>query len=824
MQINDLIDRVEKLEGGSELARDLRKFVNKRRLGLVYEESKPEYVRLTSKPVVEGDFVNVLPPRGTMEDMSDEDESDEIWVVESIDGETAHLVAIEGGETCNVAYKDLVAVARFDQTIYCGLAETGRIERGGDKPYHTVINGENYHALELLLFPYFQSVDCIYIDPPYNTGAKDWKYNNNYVGQDDAYRHSKWLTFMEDRLRLAKKLLNPKKSVLIVTIDEKEYLRLGLLLEQIFPEARIQMVSAVINPAGSSRPNSFARTDEYIFFVQLGESSVSRLPLGDEWRVNPSDKRTTKMLWSMLKRTGTGKNRADSPNLFYPIYVNPDTHKIERIGETVPMGTARGDVRTPEGLVACWPVHNDGTDGRWMVTQKTLQDLIDKGYVRVGNYSSVRGFTINYLKAGEIKKIENGIYKITGHRSDGSVESDSEMQAFIPGSAWRIPAHDASRNGSNLLSAMIPGRKFPFPKSLYAVEDAVRFFVSDNPDALIVDFFSGSGTTAHATMRLNRQDNGRRRSISVTNNEVSFEEAKKFIAQGLRAGDEEWEAHGIARFITIPRITAAITGLTPDGEAISSDYLPNETTVERKQRVVTQVDYMNPSTMRSQAKKDIAKKKKLLTLLAKGSLVQKVLDENPDYAITDESEIAILFNDGAADDFLEVLDGQDQIKSVFIVTDNNTLFRKIKSDIQDLLGEYEEEVSVRFPMAEGFEENAVFYDLKYLEPSVITANLAFDEIAPLLWMRAGSVGPVIMLGDTDPEDATYEVTDAYGVLFDYAWAPEFIEECHKRDVDHIFVVTDVDRQYRDMCAEFRGKDVKQLYKSYLRSFEIGQDR
>lgn len=706
MQANDLIDRVEKLDPA--LARDLRKFVNGRKLGLVYEESKPEYVRLTNKPVVVGDLVNLLPPRGTMEDMSGVDDSDVIWRV-LITDETGRAVirSIDTDEIREVAYDDLVAVARFDQTIYCGLKETGRVERGGaDKPYHTVINGENFHALELMMFPYQGKVDCIYIDPPYNTGAKDWKYNNNYVGAEDTYRHSKWLTFMEDRLRLAKKLLNPENSVLIVTIDEKEYLRLGLLLEQMFPEARIQMVSAVINPAGSSRPNSFARTDEYLFFVQLGESSVSRLPLGDEWRVNPSDKRTTKMLWSMLKRTGTGKNRADSPNLFYPIYVNPDTHRIERIGETVPLGTAREDVRTPEGLVACWPVHNDGTDGRWMVTQKTLQDLIDKGYVRVGNYSSVRGYTINYLKAGEIKKIENGIYKITGHRSDGSVESDSEMQAFIPGSAWRIPAHDASRNGSNMLSAMIPGRKFPFPKSLYAVEDAVRFFVFNNPDALIVDFFSGSGTTAHATMRLNHQDGGRRRSISVTNNEVSFEEAKAFVKQGLRAGDPEWESHGIARYVTIPRVTAAITGLTPEGEPIKGDY-----------------------------------------------------------KFTDE-----------------------------------------------------------FPMADGFEENAVFYDLTYIEPSVLKANLAFDEIAPLLWMRAGSAGPVITLGGMDPDDATYEVTDTYGVLFNYAYAPEFVEECKAKDVGHIFVVTDVDRQYRDMCAEFRDRDVKQLYKSYLRSFEIGQSR
>lgn len=149
-------------------------------------------------------------------------------------------------------------VAEYDQPIYAGLKETGRVERGGDKPYQVVINGENYHALETLAFAYAGKVDCIYIDPPYNTGARDWKYNNDYVDGSDAYRHSKWLAFMERRLKLAKQLLNPNDSVLIVTIDEKEYARLELLLESVFPNATgIQTVSITINKNGVARGNQF---------------------------------------------------------------------------------------------------------------------------------------------------------------------------------------------------------------------------------------------------------------------------------------------------------------------------------------------------------------------------------------------------------------------------------------------------------------------------------------------------------------------------------------------------------------------------------------
>src|SRR3712207_3529014 len=127
-----------------------------------------------------------------------------------------------------------------------------------------------------MLFTYQGRVDAIYIDPPYNTRDKDWKYNNDYVDSDDDYRHSKWLAMMERRLNIAKDLLNPVASVLIVTIDEKEYLRLGLLLEQVFENARIQMVSAQINPANSARPGAFARNDEYIYFVMFGSAGPSR--------------------------------------------------------------------------------------------------------------------------------------------------------------------------------------------------------------------------------------------------------------------------------------------------------------------------------------------------------------------------------------------------------------------------------------------------------------------------------------------------------------------------------------------------------------------
>lgn len=213
MRLEDLMERAAQYD--ENLARDIKDYVHGRKYGLVYEASKPEFVRMWKKPVVRGDIVNILPPRGVMEDTKNEDDPSEIvYKVIAISEGVATLRNEKTGETVTASVDDIVALARFDKPIYAGLKEIGRVERGGDKPYHVVINGENYHALQTLVYAYQGQVDCIYIDPPYNTGATDWKYNNNYVGKDDKYRHSKWLTFMEDRLRLAKKLLNPKDSVL----------------------------------------------------------------------------------------------------------------------------------------------------------------------------------------------------------------------------------------------------------------------------------------------------------------------------------------------------------------------------------------------------------------------------------------------------------------------------------------------------------------------------------------------------------------------------------------------------------------------------------
>lgn len=223
---------------GADLEREFKALSSRLPFGLNFEHHRPEAVELPQRPVRRGDKVRVLPKRG-----STKKGHQRLWRVTKLLKERDRSFAVlelpnaAKPQFQTVALNDLVVVAEFKDIIYPGLVRTGKVSRGGDKPYHTVVNGENYHVLKALTYTHRGKIDAIYIDPPYNNGRKDWKYNNDYVEGDDLYRHSKWRAMMERRLMIAKELLNPEATVLIVTINENEVMRLGLLLEQVFPES-----------------------------------------------------------------------------------------------------------------------------------------------------------------------------------------------------------------------------------------------------------------------------------------------------------------------------------------------------------------------------------------------------------------------------------------------------------------------------------------------------------------------------------------------------------------------------------------------------------
>ncbi|ORV41952.1 hypothetical protein AWC02_16415, partial [Mycolicibacter engbaekii] len=666
---------------------------NRRSFGLNFERHVPEAVELPGRTVRRGDKVRILPPRGAEANAGDA----RLWRVAAITKDrsgtrTALLELPDYGATAEAAVDDLVVVAEFRDPIYPGLVSTGRVERGGDKPYHTIINAENYHALQTLLFTHHAKIDVIYIDPPYNTGARDWKYNNDYVEGEDLYRHSKWLAFMERRIKLASELLNPEDSVLIVTIDEKEYLRLGLLLEQTFPGARIQMISSVINPKGVSRGSEFRRTDEYIYFVMLGDAAPARLLLGTEWSSSatgadgvpaedPNDEPELQTPeWTSMMRRGSNAARADRRSMFYPIYADPSIPKIVDVGDALPDGVHVAPTR--EGLVAILPLRKNGSEGRWQISAPELRTRIEQGRVRLGRPTRY-GYVVNYLPDGAYEAVLSERFEITGRATDGSLIAVGRRdRRRIAPTQWKLRSHNASEHGSTLLSCFLPGRSFPFPKSLYAVEDALRFFVDSKPNAIILDFFGGSGTTTHATMRLNKQDNGRRQSICVTNNEVAAEDQATLRARGLRPGDPAWEENGICEYVTKPRVKAATTGMTPDGDPIRGDYKFVDV-FSMADGLTENVEFFTltyEAPLRVSSNREFRKIAPLLWLRA-GSEGRRIENVSAGWDVADTYGVLADLNQSEA--FVKAVASNERARIAFIVTDEDRLFEAIVRELPD---------------------------------------------------------------------------------------------------------------------------------------------
>lgn len=347
--INDLISQIQDETLRNRIQEEVSKMAKQKKFGLVFEEHMPESTPLYDMPVKSG--CNVM-RRDSKDDKS-------IYVVLKVEGDTAVCVKPEQkDETATFELKDIVRVAEFGESIYPYLKPLDSVCNAPDSDlWHTLIEADNYHALQLLEYLYAGKVDCIYIDPPYNTGAKDWKYNNDYVDNNDQYRHSKWLSMMQKRLNIAKKLLNPNDSVLIVTIDEKEYLHLGCLLEEMFPEANMQMISSVINPYGTQRLNEFSRNDEYIFFLMFGSSQPAGIVNEDA---------PEQSYWKTFRRGDLASRRGQPKGgkaQFYPIYVDDLTRKIVSIGDPIAHEMDRHTVQGMPGCTTVFPLRDDGTEG-----------------------------------------------------------------------------------------------------------------------------------------------------------------------------------------------------------------------------------------------------------------------------------------------------------------------------------------------------------------------------------------------------------------------------------------------------------------------------
>lgn len=372
-----------------------------------------------------------------------------------------------------------------------------RIDLSDEYPNNLMIEGDNYLALSVLNYTHKKNIDLIYIDPPYNTGAKNWKYNNDYVDKDDEYRHSKWLSFMRHRLTIAKDLLKDD-GVLICAIDHNEQAHLGVMLDTIFPTYEKVCVTIIHNPGGIQGDN-FSYTHEYAYFVfPQGSKLISRVDRDDV-------KATPLRDWG-----GDESKRDTAKNCFYPIIVKDK--KIIGFGDVAPdnLHPKLANEKQRDGSIYIWPIDGNGVERKWRFARQTVEEIW-----------------------GELKCEENkGEFVINRYKSQYRYKT-----------VWTDKKYNANIFGTKLLREILPNCDFDFPKSLYTVYDCLLTVVRHRPHATILDFFAGSGTTGHAVLEMNKIDGGNRKFILCTNNE-----------------NNNGGKGGIAETVCYPRIKAVING------------------------------------------------------------------------------------------------------------------------------------------------------------------------------------------------------------------------------------------------------------------------
>lgn len=404
-----------------------------------------------------------------------------------------------------------------------------------------LIEWDNYHALTCLNYTHKGKVDIIYIDPPYNTWAKDWKYNNDYVDKNDWYRHSKWLNMIKKRLELSKNLLS-ETWVILFAIDDHELATSKLLLDKIFGEQNyISTICIEINPAWQNiRDNSPAISHDYCLIyakdIEKSEMILRDLTDGEIKNYKFIDDKGERYSWDNLRRRWWNSRPSDRPWQWFPIYVDFKSWK---------MGLEHFKWATE-----VFPIDPKGEKRIWRNNPEWFLKEYEKGNIWL-------------IDKGDRIEISKKTYMPEGKK---------------PKTIWKDGKYSATTHWTKLLIEILGTNSFTYPKSIHLVLDCLRYYAGE--DATILDFFAGSGTTGHAVLKLNQEDWGRRKFILCTNNEVwtkdeiEFKEKYKITEKELRewqiTKSKEWldwcELRGICSSVTYPRIYNVINGYAYKGK------------------------------------------------------------------------------------------------------------------------------------------------------------------------------------------------------------------------------------------------------------------
>lgn len=372
---------------------------------------------------------------------------------------------------------------RDELPVLTEVKERALISEDKDAPNHILIEGDNLEALTTLAYTHAGRIDVIYIDPPYNTGNKDFVYNDSFVDKEDSYRHSKWLSFMNRRLKIAKQLLSDR-GVIFISIDDNEQANLKLLCDEIFYESNF--ISNIIwEKADSPRMDAKVISSRHDFILVYAKD-ISTLPIHKiknteiPTHYNKIDSNGKRYYLKPLRYMGNADAREDRPNMYFPI-IAPDGTEV-------------------------YPKRADGSDGRW----RWARQRVEEDFTKLEFLKTKNGWSVNTkLYADDI--------------SDIPVET-----------IWYNKDVEGNRQAIATLKNIFGSEKtFTNPKPIKLLKRVIS--IVGNDYSTVLDFFAGSGTTLHATMQLNAEDDGHRQCILVTNNEngicenVTYERNKRVI-------------------------------------------------------------------------------------------------------------------------------------------------------------------------------------------------------------------------------------------------------------------------------------------------------
>ena len=434
-RIEDLIKDIADPRLRNQIAGEVGKLKARKKFGLVFEEHLPEIVQLPGLAVKPGARV-----------ARRKDKAAGFFVVTAaINGKKVSIVPERGGQEETAAKDELVVVKRFGEPMYPALVPVDRVTRAPGKPYHTLINADNFHALQLLLYCYEGRVDVIYIDPPYNTGARDWKYNNDYVDKTDSFRHSKWLSMMKKRLMLARTLLKPE-GIMVVTIDDYEVHHVRMLIEHEIPGMSVAGAVAIkTSPSGRPTLRGFRTNHEYALFVVTSNVAfIGTLPRSENQTAlfKEADDEGAFMWANLRKRGGANTLREARPKQFYPIYVSGDKVRVPKMEWNKEKRSWKVEEAPKRNEETLYPMGDDGKERIWSLGHETLRSSLD-----------------------DIRIVSDKQDRIVIQRKVRASEEGSQPSTF-----WDKPQYSIVENGTVLLE-----RIFWVP---------CRHFLSQNPSTL----------------------------------------------------------------------------------------------------------------------------------------------------------------------------------------------------------------------------------------------------------------------------------------------------------------------------------------------------